>query len=441
MLPREVGSRNAWLSVISPTPSPPASVEVRGAPVPVPVLGNWTGVPDGFGTSFAWQQRVELTGLNPGSPYQLVLAEAGVPVAECRLSTLPEALPTVASPLTMLTASCFSVMRDTTGALGRAFLRLPSAFQPQIAVLTGDQVYLDTPISHFLFRFHSPFQLAAEFASNYGLTWGQRAPDGGFGALASNVGSFLTGDDHELWNNAPNVAPHLPDTWTQIGRQTWTTLAEQLFKAYQTPHRVHAIELPPLSIRIVDTRFSRSADRDHFMDPNTMAEVTTWLQALTGPAILALGQPILAPRTGLRGYFSDWTLPDYRQYEDLVRALSATAHDIVIVTGDVHFARVAEVRLPNGRRLVEIIASPMALVDDHAGRKWKAPPQSFPAFPVPGVVSAPVTVGALQTFANHFATLALWAEGGSVRLDHTAWLVGADGSLPQPMAGFSGRLN
>src|SRR4029453_3618941 len=102
MLPREVGSRNAWLSVISPTPSPPASVEGRGAPVPVPVLGNWTGVPDGFGTSFAWQQRVELTGLNPGSVYQLVLADAGVPVAECRLSALPEALPTVTSPLMML---------------------------------------------------------------------------------------------------------------------------------------------------------------------------------------------------------------------------------------------------------------------------------------------------------------------------------------------------
>jgi hypothetical protein len=405
------------------------------------VPGNWTGVPQGFGPTFAWQQRVELTGLSPGSRYQLVLAEVGQPVAECRLSTLPEALPTIASPLMMLTASCFSVMRDTTGALGRAFLRLPQAFQPQFAVLTGDQVYLDTPIAHFLFSFHSPFQLAAEFASNYGLTFGQRMPDGGFGALASNVGSFLSGDDHELWNNAPNVAPHLPDTWTSMGRQMWTTLAVQLFDAYQTPRRVHAIELPPLSMRIVDTRFSRTADRSQFMDPATLAELATWLQSLTGPAILTLGQPILSPQTGLRGYLSDWTLPDYAQYADLVRALSAATHDVVIVTGDVHFARVAEVHLPNGRRIVEIIASPMALVDDHAGRKWKAPPQTFPAFPVPGVVSAPVTVGALQTFENHFATLALWAEGGSVRLDHTAWLVGADGSSPQPIAGFSGRLN
>lgn len=398
-------------------------------------------MPQGFGPAFAWQQRIELTGLTPGSVYQLVLAEAGTPVAECRLSTLPEALPTVATPLMMLTASCFSVLRDTTGALGRAFLRLPAAFQPQIAILTGDQVYLDTPIAHFLLRFHTPFQLAAEFVSNYALTFGQRMPDGGFGALTANVGSFLSGDDHELWNNAPNVAPHLPDTWSPLGRQTWTALAEQLFNAYQTPRRVHAIELPPLSVRIVDTRFSRTADRTQFMDPATLAELTGWLQALTGPAILTLGQPILAPRTGWRGSLSDWTLTDYAQYADLVRALSAVAHDVVIVTGDVHFARVAEAWLPNGRRIVEIIASPMALVDDRAGLKWKAPPPTFPAFPVPGVVSAPVKVGPLQTFANHFATLALWAEGGSVRLDHTAWLVGADGSSPQPMAGFSGRLN
>ncbi|CAN5285252.1 hypothetical protein BH24CHL7_BH24CHL7_12090 [soil metagenome] len=443
VLPRDVAARNAWLSIVWPASgSPPSSAEVRGGPAPMPLNGTWVALPEGFGPAAAWHQRVELVGLTPGSRYQFVLTEAGTPVAECRLATLPEALPTVSSPaLTMLLASCFSGYRDPLGALGRAFLRLPVSHQPDLAVLTGDQIYLDTPIAHFLLRRHSAQQLAAEFASNYAATWGQRVPDGGFGGLAAGVATFLTGDDHELWNNAPNVAPHLPDTWTPAGRAAWVSLATQLFDAYQTPRRMHALEVPPLSVRIVDTRFSRSTDRSRFMDASTMTQLADWLAGLQGPAVLAVGQPVLAPSTGWRGHVTDWTIADYAQYEDLVRALLAVAHDVVVITGDVHFGRVAEARLPNGRRLIEIVASPMMLVDDRAGRSWKQPPPTFPARAIPGAISTPVTVSPFRTVENHFATLALWSEGAGVRLEHTAWQIGTDGSLPQHLAGFSGLLH
>lgn len=440
LLPREVGPRNAWLSIIWPASPPPTMAELRGGPMPVPVAGQWTPLP-GLVPPDVWQLRVELTGLVPGSRYQIVLVDAGANAAECQLTTLPEALPAIGDPLMVLLASCFSAQRDPTGALGRAFLRLPPAYQPDLAILTGDQVYLDTPIAHFLFRPHSPPQLALEFASNYAATWGQRLPDGGFGALAAGVGAFLTGDDHELWNNAPNVAVHLPDTWTPGGRQVWAELARQLFDAYQTPRRIHALELPPLSVRIVDTRFARSADRTRFMDAATMSEVVGWLAGLTGPGLLAVGQPLMVPSTGWRGHLTDWALADYEQYGDLVRALTAVAHDVVVVTGDVHFGRIAEVQLPNGHRLVEIVASPMILVDDRAGGSWKPPPQTFPAMPIPGAVSSPVTVSPFQTFENHFATLGLWSEGAAVRLEHTAWLIGSDGSFPRPLAGYSGRFH
>lgn len=440
LLPREVGPRNAWLSIVWPASAPPVTAELRGGPTPVSVAGQWAPLP-GSVPPDVWQLRVELTGLAPGNRYQIVLVDGGTSTAECRFTTLPEALPTAADPLVMLLASCFSEQRDPIGALGRAFLRLPPPYQPDFAILTGDQVYLDTPIAHFLFRPHSPDQLALEFASNYAATFGQRLPDGGFGLMAAGVAAFLTGDDHELWNNAPNVAAHLPDTWTPWGREAWAMLAGQLFDAYQTPRRVHALELPPLSVRIVDTRFARSPDRSRFMDAATMAEIAGWLAALTGPGLLAVGQPILVPLTGWRGHLTDWALADYAQYEDLVRALTAVAHDVVVVTGDVHFGRVAEVQLPNGHRLVEIVASPMILVDDHAGRNWRSPPQTFPAWPIPGAVSSPVTVSPFQTVENHFATLGLWSEGASVRLEHTGWEIGTDGSLPQPRTGYSGRLN
>jgi hypothetical protein len=440
LMPREVGPRSAWLSIIWPAATPPVAALLHGGPMSVPVAGQWTPLPGAVPPDL-WQLRVELTGLAPGSRYRIVLVDGGASAAECRFTTLPDFLPTAGDPLVMLVASCFSGQRDPAGALGRAFLRLPSPYQPDLAIFTGDQVYLDTPIAHFLFRPHTPAQLALEFAANYAATWGQRLPDGGFGLMASGVAAFLSGDDHELWNNAPNLALHLPDTWTEGGRQAWATLAGQLFDAYQTPRRMHSFELPPLSVRIVDTRFARSADRSRFMDAATMVEIAGWLAALTGPGLLAVGQPILVPLTGWRGHLTDWALSDYAQYGDLVRALTAVAHDVVVVTGDVHFGRVAEVQLPNGRRLVEIVSSPMILVDDRAGRNWKAPPATFPAWPIPGAVSSPVAVRPFQSIENQFATLGLWSEGASVRLDHTCWEIGADGSLPQPKAGYSGRLN
>ncbi|HYI22831.1 MAG TPA: hypothetical protein VEX62_09380 [Candidatus Limnocylindrales bacterium] len=441
LMAREVTARSAWLSVLWPSGSPPQVAEVRGGPAPVPIPLAPTPVPGSFGPPAAWHQRMELTGLSPASDYQLVLTESGTPVAECRVRTLPEGLPAINAPLNVLLASCYSRERDPTGAVGRAFLRLPPASRPSLAVLTGDQVYLDTPIAHFLFRPHTGEQLATEFATNYAATFGQRFPDGGFGALVSSVATLMTGDDHELWNNAPNVAVHLPDTWTPFGRDAWSTLARQLYDAYQTPRRVHALEIPPLSARIVDTRFSRSADRTQIVDPQTMAELVSWLAGLTGPALLALGQPILVPTTGFVGHFTDWALADYAQYAELALALTNVNHDVVLVTGDVHFGRVAEVQLPNGRRIVEIVSSPMALVDDRAGRNWRSPPSIFPARSIPGVVSAPVSVQPFQTVENHLATLALWAEGTSVRLEHTCWLIGADGSQPQPVPGYSGRLH
>lgn len=441
LLPREVGTRSAWLALVWPAPVAPPPLELRGGPAPLGVGPAWTPVPNGIGPVSAWHQRIELTGLEPRSRYRILLQAAGATVAECVVSTLPDGLPSLTAPLNVLLASCFSRERDAAGALGRAFLRLPEPHKPELAVLTGDQVYLDTPIAHFLFRPHTPPQLAAEFSANYAATWGQLMPDGGFGALAARVPTLLTGDDHELWNNAPNVAPHLPDTWTSGGRQTWATVAGQLFDAYQTPRRVHAIELPPLSMRVVDTRFTRSADRLRFVDATTMDELVAWLSGLAGPAVLALGQPILVPATGWRGHLTDWALADYAQYDQLVRALMAVEHDVVVVTGDVHFGRAAEVRLPNGRRLIEIVASPMALVDDRTGRAWRSPPPIFPARPVPGAPSAPVTVMPFQTVDNHFATLALWSEGAAVRIEHTAWQIGADGGLPSPLAGYSSRLH
>jgi hypothetical protein len=440
LLPREVTATDAWVGVVWPGAQPPASMTIVGGPAEQPVGAAWQPVfsidprqPSSF-------QRAQVSGLSPGTSYQLALVSGGQVLAQCRLKTLPDALPSASLPLNMLIASCYSELRDGAGALGRAYARLPAASQPDLAIMMGDQVYLDTPVAHFLLRRHTPEQLAFEFASNYQATWAANQPDTGFGPLATGVAAFLSGDDHELWNNAPTPAVHLPDTWTGDGREIWSKIAALLFDAYQTPRRLHALELPPLSIRSVDTRFARAADHSVFMDPQAMTEIAAWLLTLSGPGMLILGQPIFVTEAGWRGNLADWGLPDFAQYDDLVRALTSVQHDVLVVTGDVHFGRVAEAVLPNGSRLVEIIASPMVLVDDRAGRSWHEPPSAFPARPVPCAPTSAVTVNPYRTIENHFSILSLWAEGQAVRVDHSGWEIGVDGSLPRPVPGYSGRL-
>ena len=89
--------------------------------------------------------------------------------------------------------------------------------------------------------------------------------------------------------------------------------------------------------------------------------------------------------------------------------LAATPHDLVYLAGDAHFGRVSEVRLASGARLVEIVTSPMSLVEDDGNYIWAATgtgsqyakdawligqdvePREWPPEPVTGVPSLPIT--------------------------------------------------
>ncbi len=439
--PREVSATDAWLVVIvAGDGSPVDGLSIEGGPAPIPLPGPWAPVTTQSPT-ICWQQRVQLTGLQPGTAYTLRLAQAGQGLADAVVTTLPERLPEAPQdPFVMVFASCFAVAQDPAGACGRAFLNLPPGMHPAFTVLCGDQVYLDTPTSHFVLHIHSPQLLAAELTVNYTQTFTQAACDGGFARLLATGGSFLTPDDHELWNNAPTMGALVSDTWTEGGREQWKGFATQLFDAFQTPERGASLEIPPLSIRICDTRLSRTMARTIFMDPARLTEIADWLAALEGPGMLVVGQPILADAAGWKGNLFDWSLVDFQQYGDLARALASVRHDVLVLTGDVHFGRWAVATLPNGARIVEIIASPMALVDPVVKGKWNAAPPVFPAIPVPGMVSSPVVTGDLNLTDNHLATLELLAIGAQVQVTHRSWIIG-DGSQPQAVAGFTGQLS
>ena len=79
------------------------------------------------------------------------------------------------------------------------------------------------------------------------------------------------------------------------------------------------------------------------------------------------------------GSIKDYGLPDFvKQYEELKGYLRESQHSIVILTGDVHFGRIAETSLRRelGTKLFEVISSPMQLVPGAKG-EYKDAPQVF----------------------------------------------------------------
>jgi hypothetical protein len=73
--------------------------------------------------------------------------------------------------------------------------------------------------------------------------------------------------------------------------------------------------------------------------------------------VLAISQPLIVkPNPAERNLLS---FKD--QYVRLVEALGESGHDVVLLSGDVHYGRIASCALgPKGGRLVEVISSPLS---------------------------------------------------------------------------------
>jgi hypothetical protein len=391
-----------------------------------PVTDRWTTFSAASGDVRV--QRIAVDGLGPGRRHEIRLARRGEVVAVAEAATLPQALPSSREgPFTMLVGSCFSVLQDPAGLVGAAVARLPAFARPHVTILSGDQVYLDSPALHFLGHTHSREDLADELARRYALTWTQSSTLGGFRRVLSAASTFFSSDDHELWNNAPNRTPYVRDSWTDRGRAAWIDAATALFTMFQAARPGETFRVPPLSCFVSDTRLERTRDGTAVMAAAQWDALVTWVRALEGPGLLVTGQPIFVRSTGWRGRFFDRGLADYRGYGDLVRLIAATPHDLVVLTGDVHFGRIATCVLPSGRRVVEVISSPLALVHSAAAGKWVEAPQRFPAAALPGVAQAAVSTSAYRRVDEHFLTLAFTVDGRSVRMDVTAWPVRAGG--------------
>ncbi len=427
---------NAWAAVVSlnQAPAPPAQAWLEDAQSgrrwPIAAWQSWL-VPDGTqGVAFA---RVHLDGLAARSRTRIDLRADGQVVSSATVSTLPDRLPDIGEkPFTIMLGSCFCAAEDKSGRLGRTFAQIPDGLQPDLSLLCGDQVYLDSPFVKFLVP-HTKQGLAEILLANYAATWTQRSDQQGFQQLLASGSNLFTSDDHEFWNNAPFPSFSV-NTLTPGGRNDWWRLAKGLYGAFQTPDTagvVRTFQIGELEILVADTRITRAAERTTFIDPAGMDRIVAWIGQLTAPGVLVVGQPLFEGTTGITGNIADWNLPDFDQYAVLCRALLDSPQSVILLTGDVHFGRVASAPLGGGRELVEIIASPMSLVTGGGKPSWHAPPALFPSEAIPGCVQVPITpLATWQRAGNHFLTIEFWQNGGQLNLRVRTWETAPDAGTP-----------
>jgi hypothetical protein len=447
LTPNEVTSRESviWIGVIGESVAPTALV-LRAGGKEILLDRNWTRFTTRSGRNTLFYQYFTASDLQPGTDYIFELLSRNEVVSICRSKTLPEELPIVGEkPFTVLLASCFSASRPGSGAIGAYYLKLLEKENIALKILCGDQVYLDSPALYFLFNKHSFDDLEEILLDRYVQTWsqgereasrmsGEVAATAGFRQFLQNGANFFTSDDHEFWNNAPDAATLIRDSWSPAGRYNWMKIARALLEIFQS-NRSHTIfSVGRLSFFIADTRVNRDANRMSFMSAGDLAALAGWVRNLKGAGVLVVGQPIFSQKAGyLKGTFGDWNLPDYAQYTDFARILNDTEHSIAVLTGDVHYGRIARCQLKPGIEIYEIISSPTSLVDARVGGKWQKAPDKFPSFGIPGIAQKTVVNNFDYQFtANHFLLLNFYRDAGKTKVVLKVCKIAAGGAFSAP---------
>ncbi|HWS56502.1 MAG TPA: hypothetical protein VN228_20355 [Pyrinomonadaceae bacterium] len=423
-----VGALNEGLGQARLALTPPAPLP------PLPLPGRWAAQDGSYTLEYA---RYSFAALEPRREYRAELFVGDARRGEATFTTLPGALPALdAKPFTVMLGSCFCERNDESGKLGNTFFNLPEGERPDIKLWCGDQVYLDAPWYHYSVHTHTRAELEVRHFENYWRAWSQSGTAAGFNEALRRGANYFTADDHEFWNNAPNWATAIRDSWRQEGRDDWWSVARSLFDAFQSDFSsgsaVVEFSVPPLSFFFADTRVNRTPDLRQFMLDSDLERLRGWVANLRGPGVLTLGQPLFAEKAGFWGKFTDRHLPDYKQFEELARIIAGSRHSVVMLTGDVHYGRIASVQLGSGAELIEVISSPTALVDEKVGRKWSRPPGKYPSFEVQGAPSGEIVVEEAYTLVDdHFLTVEFADAGARVRMDIKAWPVIKPGERPR----------
>src|SRR5437870_2023725 len=236
IIPNEVSSNTAtiWVAAINENFDPATTVLEYGTDQ-LALNAGWTDFVTEDKKNRISYQRITLNNLSPRKWYPLVLRVAGDQKADGSVITLPDRLPNASDrPFTVLLGSCYFGREDKFGDVGRTYLNLPNQAKPEIKILCGDQVYLDNPPQDFIIpRGHDWLQ--ARSFKTYADSWTQWILGGGFNQMLKHEANFFSSDDHEFWNNAPDVGLNVPVfTSSKSGRESWWAIGHEMFRIFQT---------------------------------------------------------------------------------------------------------------------------------------------------------------------------------------------------------------
>ena len=315
-------------------------------------------------------------GLRPGRLYRVYFerwrddVKAWEILRSASIRTLPERLPlhkSRAKPFTIALGSCYWPDQDG-GRVGTAYRGLYDHPRnphdsPDLTFLTGDQVYLDVG---FDLRSGVPGEVRRRIAQDYARHWQ------GLSDVLTRGATYMLPDDHEWYNGFPDPDPKNPYLWALQDakvRKAWEQTARQGIENVQQCPVVEFMEFldvqprsnaeprNALSICLADLRSWREPKLGGLMEDEDLDRVIAWAKELETPGVLVSPQPLIVTTNEDEANLLDYT----KDYCRLLAALGSTGHDIVVMSGDVHYGRVVSVKLgTQGATLHEVVSSPLS---------------------------------------------------------------------------------
>ena len=408
----------------------------------------------------------QFSGLTPGQHYQVrfyrmvnsvvgILPDYWQDLRSGYFDTLPASIPGVGEkPFVIGLGSCFFRNRDgghAASSYKALYERGADGARPDVTFLVGDQVYLDIGFDSLSMI---PKEIRQRIADDYAENW--RA----LGSFLNRGATWMLPDDHEYWNDYPFYDSPLPTLLAlklDSVRRAWTRAARDGVDNIQRTKPVEFINIgAELSVCLADLRTYRSKHR--VMPSAEFRKILDWARGLTGPGVLVVPQPLIVEKNNLERNLLSWP----KQYSELLQALASSGHDILLLSGDVHFGRVATVEIGDqGGRLIEVIASPLSNLTGFNGLAtavWKNTPRRFPdpeVIQVPGVPARKVEydrafkvstrkghplsfVYPCDRTSEHFMTLAFQRNAsGALVLSVEAWRARERGRGNLPVKDFA----
>ncbi len=318
----------------------------------------------------------EFDGLDADTPYEITATIEGE-TTTLQTRTLPKEIPQELDRwFNVLLVSCFHAAEDRGGLAGTIVSQLSAISKPHLSFLAGDQVYLDLPT---LQDFPDDERwLAQKFEEDYTLNWS--GPLAYTGVLQA-APSISVPDDHEYWNNFPHHCTIINNTYSDAGQERWKRAARTVFEGFQLPYPAKVgdpiiIDVDPLSFFLADTRSDKDPGLARTMSDESLTKLDNWVTAVIDAkkfGVFLSGQSLFRTDAhrilGVQSDFAvgDYELPDYSDFPEIVKALrrlEAAGRPVLLLTGDVHWGRVASARDNTTGRIGfwEVISSPASLV-------------------------------------------------------------------------------